>query len=61
MIVLAGANYAAACARLPRAEYPLAGLGIGQQLAALKAMGTEPTEPADTHHQYTGQMALTLD
>lgn len=61
VIVLAGANYAAACAQLPRAEYPLAGLGIGQQLAALKAMGTEPTEPADTHHQYTGQMALTLD
>ena len=35
--VLAGANYAAACAQLD-AAYPLAGLGIGEQLAALKYM-----------------------
>lgn len=60
VIVLAGANYAAACAQLPRAEYPLAGLGIGQQLAKLKSMG-EPAQPAITRHQYTGQMALELN
>jgi hypothetical protein len=42
--VLAGANYAAACTDLD-AAYPLAGLGIGQQLAVLKNYKKKP-EPA---------------
>ena len=40
--VLAGANYAAAVEGFADVSRPLAGLGIGQQLAKLKAM-TEPT------------------
>jgi cytoplasmic iron level regulating protein YaaA (DUF328/UPF0246 family) len=35
VVVLAGANYAAACGGF-NAEFPLKGLGIGQQLKALK-------------------------
>lgn len=38
IVVLAGADYAAACSRLPRADYPLKGLGIGMQLQCLKNM-----------------------
>lgn len=41
IVVLAGADYAAACSRLPRATYPLKGLGIGQQLQCLKTMAEE--------------------
>jgi hypothetical protein len=46
--VLAGANYAAAVNGFNNVSRPLAGLGIGQQLAKLKAMG----EPAGQPQQF---------
>jgi hypothetical protein len=43
--VLAGANYAAAVEGFADVSRPLAGLGIGQQLAKLKAMGEQTAQP----------------
>ena len=42
--VLAGKDYAAAVESWPNVTRPLAGLGIGQQLAALKALNTTVKE-----------------
>ena len=42
--VLAGKHYAAAVESWPNVTRPLAGLGIGQQLAALKALNTTVKE-----------------
>jgi hypothetical protein len=42
--VLAGKHYAAAVEGWPNVSRPLAGLGIGQQLAALKALNTTTEE-----------------
>ena len=42
--VLAGKHYAAAVEGWPNVSRPLAGLGIGQQLAALKALNTTAPE-----------------
>lgn len=42
--VLAGKHYAAAVESWPNVSRPLAGLGIGQQLAALKALNTTAPE-----------------
>jgi hypothetical protein len=42
--VLAGKHYAAAVDYFPNVSRPLAGLGIGQQLAALKALNTTTEE-----------------
>lgn len=42
--VLAGKHYAAAVESWPNVSRPLAGLGIGQQLAALKALNTTTEE-----------------
>ena len=42
--VLAGKHYAAAVESWPNVTRPLAGLGIGQQLAALKALNTTVQE-----------------
>jgi hypothetical protein len=42
--VLAGKHYAAAVDYFPNVSRPLAGLGIGQQLAALKALNTTAPE-----------------
>ena len=42
--VLAGKHYAAAVESWPNVSRPLAGLGIGQQLAALKALNTTVKE-----------------
>jgi hypothetical protein len=42
--VLAGKHYAAAVEGWPNVSRPLAGLGIGQQLAALKALNTTAQE-----------------
>ena len=42
--VLAGKHYAAAVDTFPNVSRPLAGLGIGQQLAALKALNTTTEE-----------------
>ena len=42
--VLAGKHYAAAVESWPNVTRPLAGLGIGQQLAALKALNTTAPE-----------------
>jgi hypothetical protein len=53
--VLAGANYAAACINLD-AAYPLAGLGIGQQLAALKNYNKKPEQAGQPQ-----QLALELN
>jgi hypothetical protein len=53
--VLAGANYAAACINLD-AAYPLAGLGIGQQLAALKNYNKKPEQAGQPE-----QLALELN
>ena len=44
IVALAGANYAAALNDFPHVSRPLAGLGIGQQLAKLKAMTTTQPE-----------------
>lgn len=44
IVVLAGKHYAAAVDAFPNVSRPLAGLGIGQQLAALKALNTTAEE-----------------
>ena len=44
IVVLAGADYAAAVDDFDNVSRPLAGLGIGQQLAKLKAMTTQQPE-----------------
>lgn len=44
IVVLAGKHYAAAVDGWPNVTRPLAGLGIGQQLAALKALNTTAAE-----------------
>jgi hypothetical protein len=44
IVVLAGKHYAAALDTFPNVSRPLAGLGIGQQLAALKALNTTTEE-----------------
>lgn len=57
IVVLAGQHYAAALEGFPNVTRPLAGLGIGQQLAALKTMNAPRHEPPRT----IGQLALELN
>jgi hypothetical protein len=44
-VVLAGQHYAAALEGFPNVTRPLAGLGIGQQLAALKNLNAPRPAP----------------
>lgn len=57
IVVLAGQHYATALEGFPNVTRPLAGLGIGQQLAALKIMNAPRHEPPRT----IGQLALDLN
>lgn len=57
IIVLAGKHYAAAVENFPNVTRPLEGLGIGEQLAALKQMN----KPQTPRRPFIGQLALTLD
>ena len=53
IVVLAGQHYAAAVEGFPNVTRPLAGLGIGQQLAALKTLNEPRHEPRHATEQLT--------
>lgn len=57
IVILAGKHYAAAVENFPNVARPLEGLGIGEQLAALKQMN----QPKTPRRPFIGQLALTLD
>lgn len=57
IVVLAGKHYAAAVENFPNVARPLEGLGIGEQLAALKQMN----QPKIPRRPFIGQLPLTLD
>lgn len=55
--VLAGKHYAAALEGFPNVSRPLEGLGIGEQLAALKQMN----QPKPARRPFIGQLPLSLN
>lgn len=57
IVVLAGKHYAAAVENFPNVARPLEGLGIGEQLAALKQMN----QPKPARRPFIGQLPLSLD